>query len=263
MRFSAVAAAALTAAVLAGLTPSPAMAGSYPIKDRRLTHNALYRTGQFPASACRLPAPADRGHAAVRAYLNTTYACLNAVWGKHLRANGLASAKPAFTYMTSGKAPFCRGRAADIMPGAYCNPTGVIGVYLPGPVREYAPEVGFLLVMAHEYGHHVQRLTGVLQGASQERYTSKAHVLEAQRRYELQADCLAGVYIGSVWDAQKRSVPEGGALIAIAWSLGGEKGSTTNDHGSRANRARWFNKGFAAETPSACNTWTAAPATVA
>ncbi|WP_327085760.1 neutral zinc metallopeptidase [Nonomuraea sp. NBC_01738] len=263
MRLSLAATAAVTAAagLVTTLAPAPAMAG--PIKSPVLTNNALYRTGQFASGACRTPAMPNRGHAAVKSYLTTSFTCVNSAWAKHLSASGMALSRPGFTYFTKGDSPFCQVKAKDIMPGAYCNPTRTIGVILPQPVREYAPEVGFMLVMAHEYGHHVQNSMGMLAAASKERYPSRKAALEASRRYELQADCLAGVYISSIWDSQRRSVPEWGTLIALAWSLGGEKGSKTNDHGSGTNRARWFNKGFAAESPAACNTWTASSAKVA
>ncbi|WP_157244761.1 neutral zinc metallopeptidase [Nonomuraea typhae] len=259
------AAAAISAAALISLAPSPAMADqpAYPIKSRRLTHNALYQTGQFQQGACKTPALTDRGHGTVRGYLTTSFGCLNTAWSKHMRAARLPLGKPSFRYYTKGSEPFCQVKVEDVLPGAYCNPTGQIGVYLPGVVREYAPEVGFMLVMAHEYGHHVQRESGIFAAAVSEKYVSKAHELEAQRRYELQADCLAGVYVSSVWEAQRRSLPEWGTIIAVAWAIGDEKGAKTNDHGTRDNRARWFNKGFAAESPSACNTWTAPSGKVA
>lgn len=210
MRLSLAATAAVTAAagLVTTLAPAPAMAG--PIKSPVLTNNALYRTGQFASGACRTPAMPNRGHAAVKSYLTTSFTCVNSAWAKHLSASGMALSRPGFTYFTKGDSPFCQVKAKDIMPGAYCNPTRTIGVILPQPVREYAPEVGFMLVMAHEYGHHVQNSMGMLAAASKERYPSRKAALEASRRYELQADCLAGVYISSIWDSQRRSVPEWG-----------------------------------------------------
>ncbi|MFI6322180.1 neutral zinc metallopeptidase [Nonomuraea sp. NPDC050556] len=224
-----------------------------------LTHNKLYETGAMAPTACKLPSMPNRGHKAVSAHVNNLLTCLDTAWGKHLGGYG----KPWVRYYTDGSAKFCGGKVGDSAPGAYCNIDHQIAIIVPEAVREYAPEVGFMLVMAHEYGHHIQYTTGMWDAVLKERFKDKKQLLEANRRYELQADCLAGVYIGANWQGQKRSVGEWGALMALTWAIGGEKGSMTNDHGSRENRASWFNKGFAAESPSVCNTWSAPSSKVA
>lgn len=264
MKLPLIAAAATVAGLLAA-TASPALAQSgYPlVKSRQLTHNKLYSSGAFAPTACALPSMPNRSHKAVKKHLNTLLSCLNTGWGTHARKAGVPLAKPWLTYYTNGEAKFCGTKVKDVIPGAYCNLDHQIAILTPKALREYAPEVGFLLVMAHEYGHHVQNQSGMFAALTKERFKNNKHLLEAYRRYELQADCLAGVYIGANWAGQKRSVPEWGTLIALAWAIGGEKGSATNDHGSRENRASWFNKGFAAESPSVCNTWTAPSSKVA
>jgi len=107
-------------------------------------------------------------------------------------------------------------------------------------------------VIAHEMGHHVQNLRGVLDtnGSNQ-----------ASVKTELQADCLAGVWGAS---AQKREMLDAGDLeeaINAAAAIGddriqrqtsGEIRPESFTHGSSAQRARAFRTGFQRATAAAC-----------
>ena len=61
-------------------------------------------------------------------------------------------------------------------------------------------------VIAHEVGHHIQKLTGVLDSAQRaQQGVSAAEANAIQVKVELQADCYAGVWGGNASDAQGRS----------------------------------------------------------
>ena len=119
-------------------------------------------------------------------------------------------------------------------------------------------------VLAHEIGHHVQKLIGVEQKvhAAQEQNPRAANQLSVD--LELQADCFAGVW-GHSTDQRKlldpRDVKEG---LAAAAAVGddrlqrmatGHVNPETFTHGSSQQRMDWFQKGFSAGDMSACNTF--------
>jgi predicted metalloprotease len=119
-------------------------------------------------------------------------------------------------------------------------------------------------VIAHEYGHHVQDVLGFMaQGQSGGN--------EASIRLELQADCMAGMWAGSVWkspdQSEVESITEADVQEAInaAEAVGDDRiqaqsGSINQDtwtHGSAEQRARWFNTGFRQGSLQACDTFAA------
>jgi predicted metalloprotease len=122
-------------------------------------------------------------------------------------------------------------------------------------------------VIAHELGHHVQRLTGVtekMERAPQAAQRGEGHL---SVRTELQADCYAGVWAHS---AQQRGLLDPGDVddaLRAAASVGDDKlqkkasGTVqpeTWTHGSAEERTRWFKRGFTTGDPKACDTFSAA-----
>jgi predicted metalloprotease len=100
-------------------------------------------------------------------------------------------------------------------------------------------------VMAHEVGHHVQNLAGILaMKAGGQLYT--VHT-------ELQADCFAGVYMA---DAYWNGMLDGNDIDqARDWMYhaGDEKPVDDADHhGSGQQRLDWFNYGWDTEDPTEC-----------
>jgi predicted metalloprotease len=110
-------------------------------------------------------------------------------------------------------------------------------------------------VVAHEIGHHVQKLMGILdQVHAKERQVSKAEANQLSVRTELQADFLAGVW---AHHAQKmKNILEPGDLdeaLRAASAVGDDRlqkqgrGYVVPDsftHGTSEQRARWFRLGF-------------------
>jgi predicted metalloprotease len=119
-------------------------------------------------------------------------------------------------------------------------------------------------VLAHELGHHVQKLTGVEAKvhAAQEQNPRAANQLS--ERLELQADCFAGVW-GHSTDERKLLDPnEAQEGLNAAAAVGDDRlqkmaGRTVNPetftHGSSQQRMDWFQKGFTTGDMNACNTF--------
>lgn len=122
-------------------------------------------------------------------------------------------------------------------------------------------------VIAHEVGHHVQNLTGVLEKTHQaQRSLPKAEANEVSVRTELMADCLAGVWAHSV---NNRNLLEDGDIqeaLNAASQIGDDilqeqaQGYVVPDsftHGSSDQRRRWFDRGFSNGQPEDCNSFEA------
>jgi uncharacterized protein len=119
-------------------------------------------------------------------------------------------------------------------------------------------------VIGHEVGHHVQHLTGVDQQIrASQRQAGRAAQNALQVRMELQADCFAGVWAHHA--NKKAKIIEPGDIeeaIGAAKAIGDDtltKGRVSPDnftHGTSAERARWFQTGYQAGKPEACDTLT-------
>ena len=121
-------------------------------------------------------------------------------------------------------------------------------------------------VLAHELGHHVQNLLGISTKVrrAQQAEPSEANALSV--RLELQADCFAGVWGHSTDQRgilEKGDVEEG---LAAAASVGDDRlqkqarGYVSPDsftHGTSAQRAQWFRRGFSTGDVGSCNTFEA------
>ena len=119
-------------------------------------------------------------------------------------------------------------------------------------------------VLAHEIGHHVQKITGIESRVRQMQHGNPRVDNALSVKMELQADCLAGVWAHST---QQRELLEQGdvqSALGAASAVGDDRlqkmstGHVAPDsftHGSSAQRMQWFQKGFDSGSIAACNTF--------
>jgi uncharacterized protein len=122
-------------------------------------------------------------------------------------------------------------------------------------------------VIAHEVGHHVQKLLGILPRVQQQQQASasKADANHLQVQVELQADCLAGVWAYNSNERWKElEAGDVDAALRTASAIGDDtlqrqaQGRVVPDsftHGTSEQRQRWFNSGFKNGTVASCNTF--------
>jgi hypothetical protein len=119
-------------------------------------------------------------------------------------------------------------------------------------------------VLAHEIGHHVQKILGIEQKARQLMEEDSGNAKRYSVQLELQADCFAGIWAHST---QERKLLESGDVeegLNAASAVGDDRiqrmaGRRVNPdsftHGSSKDRAAWFRRGLDSGQLSSCNTF--------
>ena len=119
-------------------------------------------------------------------------------------------------------------------------------------------------VIAHEIGHHVQHLIGLEQRVREMQSLNPQQANALSVRMELQADCFAGVWGHST--AQRDILEQGDVEEGLnaAAAIGddriqrmtrGRVSPESFTHGSSAERAQWFRRGFESGDLKACDTF--------
>lgn len=197
------------------------------------------------------------------------------IWDKLFAAKG-QSYRPAQFWFYGGSGNSGCGAAQAAMGPFYC-PTDN-SIYLDTSFfQEMQTKLGAsgdfaqAYVIAHEVGHHIQNLTGVLdQARTQQRRVSSREGNAIQVKVELQADCYAGVWAANAKDAQGRSAMESGDLeegLRAAQAIGDDtlqrksQGRVVPEsftHGSAAQRTAWLRRGYESGDPAVCDTFSGA-----
>ena len=119
-------------------------------------------------------------------------------------------------------------------------------------------------VIAHEFGHHVQNITGISDEVRSAQQRSPDESNDLSVRLELQADCFAGVWGHTAYaqgQLEEGDIEEGlGAAAAVGddrlqREATGRVDRESWTHGSSEQRTKWFRKGFDGGDPNGCNTF--------
>lgn len=193
------------------------------------------------------------------------------VWGALYSADGDSYREPTLVLFTGAVNSAC-GHASAAMGPFYCP--GDQKLYLDlGFFKDMETQLGArgdfaqAYVIAHEVGHHVQNLEGVLDWSQAEKQSagSETAANHVQVRVELMADCLAGVWAGEAESRSQIDIEAGDLEEAIgaAEAVGDDtlqrrsSGAVRPDaftHGAAEQRIRWFRRGFSSRNPDACAT---------
>ncbi|WP_132993487.1 KPN_02809 family neutral zinc metallopeptidase [Gordonia zhaorongruii] len=184
---------------------------------------------------------------------------LNEVWSTEM--DGYT--EPAVRIFSGGIDTGCGAASSDMGP-FYCpaDQTAYFDPSFFAQLKQMGGSDGPLAqeyVVAHEFGHHVENLTGVL--AKGQRMGN-----DGSRRIELQADCLAGVWANKADDGPDAMLApltddQIATVIQSARAIGDDtiQGSNSNPegwtHGSAVQRQRWFTIGYESGQPRRCDTF--------
>jgi len=203
------------------------------------------------------------------------YNSLDDYWAEAFPRLGGQYAPPGM-YLESGTWQTGCGSASSAMGPFYCPPdqsiyvdTGFFQV-LTGQLGADGGPLAEMYVVAHEWGHHIQNLSGTMDRIDR----SGTGPTSDGVRLELQADCFAGAWAQnaqSTEDAagvqllepftqeQLSSAMDAAAAVGddhIQSSQGGSVNPEQWTHGSSESRQRWFLQGYE-NGPGACNTFAA------
>jgi len=214
-------------------------------------------------------------------FVSTILGNLDREWTDVFQRDGKTYRKPVLVLYQGQTSAACGGVAQSAMGPFYCPEDQK--VYLDTSFfREIetrfrgcegkACEFSQAYVIAHEVGHHVQNLLGVLPKVQQQqRGMDRTSANRLQVRVELQADCLSGLWAKHENERLQRDgkppLVEAGdieAALRTASAIGDDTlqrkatGRVVPDsftHGSSEQRQRWFMTGFREGTVAACNTF--------
>ncbi|MFG1338923.1 KPN_02809 family neutral zinc metallopeptidase [Xanthobacter autotrophicus] len=196
------------------------------------------------------------------------------VWTELFRAEGKTYQDPKLVLFSGATRSACGG-AQSAMGPFYCPLDQKVyldlSFFQEMKSRFKAPgDFAAAYVIAHEVGHHVENLIGILPKVqqAQARASSRAEANNLSVRVELMADCLAGVWAYHA-NARFRILEPGDVEEALnaASAIGDDRlqkqsqGYAVPDsftHGSSQQRVNWFTRGLKTGSMQQCNTFSGA-----
>ena len=224
-------------------------------------------SGTAASSSSQLPTSGDQ--AELRDFVGVVVKETEDLWTEVFQASGEDYPEPTVVLFTDAVNTACG--AADSSTGPFYCP-GDQKVYIDlsfyDQLREQfgAPgDFAQAYVLAHEIGHHIQNITGVLPEFNQRRQSMSQEQANAYSvRVELQADCYAGVWAN--YAGQEDLLDNGDIEEALnaANQIGddtlqkqmqGFAVPKTFNHGTSAQRKTWFERGYSSGNPADCDTF--------
>lgn len=242
-------------------TGEPTSRPTTPAVNRGLKNNSLYRAGTLPTTTCRASNASIYNHTQFKALILKTGNCMGKSWAPALEKVGIHWTAPG--YMIAARKG--RGACGDYpAPGSnvpyYCPSNSTIYASTSAIAREYGSLGAWngiiISMMAHEYGHHVQNLSGISDSwwARMLDTSSRSTRLALTRRHELQATCFGGMFMRAVASTYPITPARRNTLLWAYSHLGDPPGGP-RDHGTTRSNAAWFRQGYTRPMTYQCNTW--------
>jgi predicted metalloprotease len=208
-----------------------------------------------------LPAPQVEEPSAISRYMTEVLKSVDDYWTQTLRASGLEAPRVTYAWIPRGRSALtaCRVVAGDDA-AFYCPADDTIyiaerfafdvyngiGDRFPGERAgqgNAVGEFGLAYVVAHEYAHNVQFELGFyeLQDPS-----------DGVKAFELQADCMAGLWGNAVYRAGRYDDRDVEQAISTAQAAGDFDYGNAQHHGTPDERRTAWLAGFQSGDPSAC-----------
>jgi predicted metalloprotease len=191
-------------------------------------------------------------------------------WGRIFQQSN-AQYRPPTLVLYDGQVRSACGMGQAAMGPFYCQGDEKLYIdlafYRDLKTRFQAPgDFAQAYVIAHEVGHHVQKLTGAFQKLEAARGRSQAERNRISVRMELQADCYAGVWGYHAGTMKQLDAGDIAEALAAATAIGDDRLQKQSQgrvvpesftHGSSEQRVRWFKRGIESGRPQDCDTFSA------
>jgi predicted metalloprotease len=222
---------------------------------------------QAPSPESQQPGKQDEMRQFVARVLGST----ERTWSEIFQAAGRTYDKPTLLLFSDSVQSACGFAQAAAGP-FYCGPDQKVYIdlsfYRDLRQRFQAPgDFAQAYVIAHEVGHHVQNLLGIMTKVQslQSRAGSRSEANALSVRLELQADCLAGIWAS--YANRERNILEQGDVeegLNAASQIGDDRmqkraqGYVVPEgftHGSAEQRVQWFRRGIESGDLKQCDTF--------
>lgn len=231
--------------------------------ENNKVYNTVFEAGSLGCSGIPLRKPPipDKD---LKGYAQQIVGCLTSQLKGPVAKQGYTLTTPKVqTYARDLDTP-CGFIALERYPAFYCSFNQTI--YLNALTDDtnfgyYGAEIGYWMILTHEFGHHVQYVSGIFpEYTKRYRAGSTSEQLALTRRLELQATCFGGVELNTMWTSLKL----GPSDYAQMDFFNSNYDDRARDHGSGPNNKRWFDRGYSGDWSSFgdCNTWAAKDSTV-
>ncbi|MGA9033495.1 MAG: neutral zinc metallopeptidase [Sulfuricaulis sp.] len=230
-------------------------------------------TSNVPTSSSSVPVALTAAEQEQREFVSVVLADTEDAWHELFRQMSATYSEPKLVLFTGAVESAC-GMAQSAVGPFYCAQDQKIYIdldfYRELRDRFHAPgDFAQAYVIAHEVGHHVQNLLGVMPKVQEARLRADARGGNALSvRLELQADCFAGVWANHA-NKMKHMLEAGDVEEGLnaATAIGDDRlqrqagRSVSPDsftHGSSVQRVSWFKRGLANGDLRDCDTFAAA-----
>ncbi|MEP3420883.1 MAG: neutral zinc metallopeptidase [Erythrobacter sp.] len=193
---------------------------------------------------------------------------LNETWEPEFARAGIAFEQPTLDLYRDGRVATEGCGSASSASGPFYCPAD-LGIYIDTSFYEQLAQMSGtggdfarLYVIAHEYGHHIQNMTGLASQVRSLQQRNPQQSNQLQVRMELQADCYAGVWAGKNRSRIERGDMEEGLRAASAigddtlMSRAGQRINPENfTHGTSRQRMDALRRGLESADDAACDTY--------
>jgi predicted metalloprotease len=248
---------------VANLPAGPAVAVVQARPDRPVGDESL--NAMMPVqNVARRPANWDTN---LVAFTRSLEPLLNEFWNRALSMTDVDYYPPKLTVVPDGQVVMTGCRDADGNPHQadglfYCPADTAVYIYEPfmkddliagadWQSRDYV----VVTVLAHEWGHHIQRLTGLawVSGVLMVNQQDSWPLISRQR--ELQADCYAGLFTRYARDSGWLNSGDLEEAREAMLRAGDDHFESAGHHGTPDERKAWFTRGYVHYTFRDCEPW--------
>lgn len=187
---------------------------------------------------------------------------LDETWQPAFAAAGIEFKQPRLWFISGGGVDTACGPGSSAMGPFYCPADQTIYIdtaFYDQMAQQLGARGDFAryYVIAHEYGHHIQTLTGVASQVRSVQSQNPQAANQLQVRMELQADCYAGVWAGKNRNLIEPGDFEEGMTAASAIGddnlTGGRVSAENFTHGTSAQRSAALRAGIQSADDTVCD----------